>query len=187
MPVREALKRLESDGSLKSSVKSGFIIPYPTPHEFEEILQIRLRLETMLAHEAVPVIAKDQIDKIEWLQDRMAQSKSWRQVLNYNQQMHFTLYSAADMPYALGLVENIWTRIGPLLHVVYGGQFETTPYEHHYQIIDGLRERQADKVEQAVRLDLIDSAGVIQGRLAEMAGSSDEMQKLRPLLLMPST
>lgn len=168
MPVREALKRLESDGALQSSVKSAFIIPYPTPKEFQEILQIRLRLETMLAIAAVPRITKEQIDKVEWLQDRIAQSNNWRQVLNYNQQMHFTIYDAADMPYALALVENVWTRIGPLLHVVYGGAFETTPYEHHYAMITGLRTRNSDTIEQAVRGDLIESADVIVKRLAEM-------------------
>lgn len=165
MPVREALKRLESDGALKSSAKSAFIIPFPTEQEFQEILQIRLRLETLLAQEAVPLITSAQIDKVEWLQDRMAQSKSWRQVLNYNQQMHFNIYSAANMPYALSLVENVWTRIGPLLHFVFDGKFETTTYLHHYSIITGLRERDAGKVDEAIRSDLLDAAAVITEHL----------------------
>ncbi|WP_313803208.1 GntR family transcriptional regulator [Sphingobium sp.] len=167
MPVREALKRLESDGALKSSMKSAFIVPYPTPKEFEEILQIRLQLEVMLAREAVPRISEAQIDKVEWLQDRMAQSKSWRQVLNYNQQMHFTIYDAADMPYALAIVENIWVRSGPILQIMYDSQGSVSSFEHHYEIIEGLRKRDPDMVEKAVVLDLAEAAEVIRAKLPE--------------------
>src|SRR5579859_5031189 len=52
MPVREALKRLESDGALRSSAQSAFIVNELSRVEFREILLIRLHLETMLAREA---------------------------------------------------------------------------------------------------------------------------------------
>ena len=165
MPVREALKRLESDGAMKSSAKSCFIINYPTVEEFAEILQIRLRLEIMLAREATPLVSSAEIEQVSWLQERMAQSKSWRQVLNYNCKMHFLIYRAASMPFALSLVENIWVKIGPALHVVYDEKTGTTPFDHHYTIIEGLRERDADKVERAIRSDLKEAATVISQRL----------------------
>lgn len=167
MPVREALKRLESDGALKSHVKSAFIVPYPTPEEFAEILQIRLRLEIMLARESVEHITAEELSKVQWLQERMNQSKNGRQVLNYNQQMHFAIYNAARMPYALAIVENIWVRIGPALHVVFNSKISHSPFHHHYAIIDGLKSRNADVVEQAIRLDLEEAAEVIEERLAQ--------------------
>lgn len=170
MPVREALKRLESDGALKSVMKSAFIIPFPTPTEFDEILQIRLRLEIMLAREAVVHISEEQIDEVEWLQGRMSHSRNWRQVLNYNQQMHFTIYKAAGMPYALSLVENVWVRAGSILHVIYGEQYETTPFDPHNEIIEGLRLRDPDMVERGIRRDLAEAAKVILKRLPSEEG-----------------
>jgi DNA-binding GntR family transcriptional regulator len=166
MPVREALKRLESDGAMKSSAKSCFVINFPTVEEFAEILQIRLRLEIMLAREATPRLSDAEIEQISWLQERMAQSKSWRQVLSYNYKMHFQIYRAASMPFALSLVENIWVKIGPTLHVVYDEKTGATPFDHHYTIIEGLRERDPEKVEQAIRSDLKDAATVIKQRLS---------------------
>jgi GntR family colanic acid and biofilm gene transcriptional regulator len=165
MPVREALKRLESDGAMKSSVKSAFVVTYPTIEEFAEILKIRLHLEGMLAREATPRIGKGDIDKAAWLQDRMAQSRSWPQVLSYNYKMHFLIYRAAAMPYALSLVENIWVKIGPALHAVYGDEPGTTPFDHHDAVVDGLRERDADRVEAAILGDLEDAAALIENRL----------------------
>jgi len=165
MPVREALKRLESDGALTSLVKSSFLVSYPSAREFEEILQIRLQMEGMLARNAVPLISLEQIREVEWLQERMSQSTSWRQVLNYNQQMHFTIYSAADMPYALSLVENIWVRIGPALHAIYGTKLSEEPFVHHNEIIQALKVRDPDMIDKAIRLDLEEAAETIEAKL----------------------
>lgn len=169
MPVREALKRLESDGAISSSQKSAFFVAYPTVAEFNELLRIRLELEVMLAREATPKISKIEIERAHWLQERMAQSRSYGQILGYNYKMHFLIYRAAEMPYALSLVENIWVKIGPILHAIYGDKKMTAIlFDHHHAIVDGLRAGDAAKVESAIRADLQDAAIVIlralQGR-----------------------
>ncbi|MBW8296349.1 GntR family transcriptional regulator [Sphingopyxis sp.] len=161
MPVREALKRLESDGSLESSMKSAYFVPRPSAAEYAEILEIRLKLEVLLARAAVPQIKVEDIDKIAWLQERIVQSKNWRQVLNYNQQMHFSLYAAANMPYVLALVENVWVRSGPVLHMIYESHLGTSTLDSHYAIIEGLRRRDADRVAAAIEADLSDAGNVI--------------------------
>lgn len=167
MPVREALKRLESDGAVSSSIKSAFTINYPTVDEFREILKIRLQLEVMLAREATPLITTAIVDRIAWLQERMAQSRNYQQILNYNYKMHFLLYRSAGMPYAVSLVENVWVRIGPMLHAIHSDKVvSATLFDHHNTIVEGLRERNLDRVGAAVRADLEDGATVIERMLA---------------------
>ncbi len=168
MPVREALKRLESDGAVSSSAKSAFIVNYPTLKEFKEILRIRLQLEMMLAREATPLISDADVGRVEWLQDRMKQSRNYAQVLGYNYKMHFLIYRAADMPYAMSLVENVWVKIGPMLHEIYSDKKTTAAlFDHHNTIVAGLKQRDPDSVALAVRADLEDAAAVIVRSLAD--------------------
>ena len=37
-----------------------------------------------------------------------------------NKEFHFTIYRAAEMPVLLGIIENMWLRIGPFLHFSLG-------------------------------------------------------------------
>lgn len=167
MPVREALARLESEGAVASLAKSAFIVNYPTVKEFDEILRIRLQLEMMLAEEATPLISDADVERVAWLQDRMAQSRGYAKVLSYNYKLHFLIYRAADMPYALALVENVWVKIGPLLHAIYSDAATTAAlFDHHNTIVEGLKKRDSAMVVHAVRADLTDAAAAITRTLA---------------------
>ena len=37
-----------------------------------------------------------------------------------NKEFHFTIYRAAQMPQAVTMIENLWLRIGPVLHFSLG-------------------------------------------------------------------
>jgi GntR family transcriptional regulator, colanic acid and biofilm gene transcriptional regulator len=167
MPVREALKRLESDGAVAGFAKSAFVVNYPSAAQFAEILKVRLQLECMLAREAVSKITKEDIDRASWLQSRMCQSDNYLQILNYNYKMHFLIYRAAEMPFALSLVENIWVKIGPTLHAVYADRTApATLLPYHDMVINGLKNKDCDMVERGIQSDLEEAALVILRLLA---------------------
>ena len=160
MPVREALKRLDADGVLRSTAKSSFMVREFTAKEYQEILAVRLPLEGLLTRTATENIADNEIDQVWWLLDRMKASNSWRQLLHYNYKMHFIIYRKADMPYVLSLVENIWLRVGPILHKLNlkKDQSKEEQAAHLHSLADALQARDAVRAEKALHKDILMNA-----------------------------
>jgi len=165
MPVREALKRLDADGVITSVAKSGFTVNSLTRDEYQEILEIRLMLEPMLGRKAATRVTDKDVSRAIWLQDRMITTTNSRQYLNYNHQMHFLVYAAANQPHTLSLVENVWLKLGPTLHMLYGERITVTASEHHSALVKGLVDRSPDLVENALRADIKGAGEVASERL----------------------
>lgn len=170
-PVREALKRLEADGIMEGVFKSGFTVKPLTRDEYHEIFDIRLVLEPMLGRKAAGRVSDVDIKRATWLHDRMTATTNWRQYLDYNYQMHFLVYRAAQQPHTLSLVENVWLKLGPTLNTIYANEaitaseYASTASEHHAALLRGLIERSPDLVEKALLADIRDAVSVADIRL----------------------
>lgn len=165
MPVREALKRLDADGVIHSAAKSGFLVHDLTAVEYEEILTIRLQIESLLIREAAAKITPEEVDQATWLLERMKASKDWSRVLQYNYQLHFLAYQAAHMPYALSITENIWLRVGPALHRVEQKVPLTQSTKHLSNMVKALRNKNPILAEKHLRTDIEINATALLGPL----------------------
>jgi GntR family colanic acid and biofilm gene transcriptional regulator len=165
MPVREALKRLDADGVLRSSAKSAFVVHNLTQEEYREILAVRLPLEGLLIRRATERVSAAEIDMTFWLVDRMKASRDWRHVLKYNFDLHFLLYRSAEMPYVLSIVENIWLRIGPALHMVNEAMPIERVAEPLDEVVAAVRARDPDRAEAALHADILLNADNLLARL----------------------
>ena len=169
MPVREAMKRLDADGVVHSSAKSGFIVHELSAAEYREILEIRLRMETMLIRKAAVQMTPTEVQQAEWLLSRLLASTEWKQILNYNYKMHFLAYRAARMPYSLSIVENIWLHVGPALHLVQQKARLQPSLDFLSGIVAALRAGDADAAEAALRADIQYNAAALLVVLDEKA------------------
>jgi len=66
-PVREALKRLESEGILASYGKRGTFINIPTLKEIKDIYEVRIVLEPQASRWAAKNIDRDELNKFKRL------------------------------------------------------------------------------------------------------------------------
>lgn len=163
MPVREALKRLDADGVIHSAAKSGFRVHDLTAAEYREILTIRLQIESLLIREAAKHITREEADQATWLVERMKASQDWRHVLQYNYQLHFLAYKAANMPYALSITENIWLRVGPAFHRLPEKVTLTLSLQHLYNLVKALRKNDPVAAEKCLRSDIeLNSIALLQ-------------------------
>jgi len=171
MPVRDALKRLVAERALELRPNRSVILPYMSRARFQEILQIRLALEPMLAARATPHIGPEQISAMAEDHETMCKAVEQRDVTTYlaaNRRFHFLLYEAASTVVMLPVVESMWMQIGPYLHEVFAAK-ETgtvTADHHHIAVLRALRRQDGAAASRAIWEDISDAAdGILKGNL----------------------
>jgi DNA-binding GntR family transcriptional regulator len=164
IPVRDALKRLVAERALETLPNRTFCVPRMTRDRFQELLQVRLSLETMLAQRAAERIQPKGIRELEKVNEEMqgaVPANAVRRYLAANQRFHFTLYSAADSSAIFPIVESLWLQVGPFLNGVFTNAGTKHARDNHTQVLKALRRRDAVAAGEAIRHDLADAADVI--------------------------
>lgn len=111
LPVREALRILETDGLVLTQANRGARVPHLTLAECDELYRAREVLEPMLLTDSVPVITDEAISSMSTLQGQMdAGSATIEDYLDHDRQFHMLSYSGAQLPYISMTVEQLLNR-----------------------------------------------------------------------------
>lgn len=171
MPVRDALKRLVAERALDVLPNRTVIVPLMSRARFQEILQIRLSLESMITLRAATRIAPHEIELMaadhRGMCDAVARGDATG-FLAANRSFHFRLYRAAGTIVMLSVIESMWMQIGPYLNQVFSsrnGATDTADH-HHMAILQALRRRDESAAAKALWQDLSDAAdGILSSNL----------------------
>jgi DNA-binding GntR family transcriptional regulator len=107
-PVREALRRLESEGLVTNDVHKGSIVAQSAGGLHEKV-QIRAVLEGLAASLAAPRVTSDHLTELRAYNDRLlAPELSPSEVETINRRFHFLIYEIADSPLLLSLMRLLW-------------------------------------------------------------------------------
>lgn len=172
MPVREALKRLESNGAVQGTAKSAFVVPSMSAEQYRELVAIRVELEGMVCRNAAPRIDEDTLRDVRALADRILGSQDWRNVLRDNFRMHFLIYGAAQMPFALAMIESLWLRVGPALNEIGSAGDVQTSAASYPSLLAALEARDGVRAEQALVSDILSNADVVIAQLEQRRAAS---------------
>jgi DNA-binding GntR family transcriptional regulator len=113
-PVREAMRRLESEGLLICDTHRGFTVVPPDDGRVEENFQIRAALESLGASLAARKIDADGLARLRDLNDKMrALADDDPDYAELNREFHFTVYSCAGSPLLLSLMRLLWASLHP--------------------------------------------------------------------------
>jgi DNA-binding GntR family transcriptional regulator len=111
-PVREAMRRLESEGLLLCDTHRGFTVMTPDDGPVEENFQIRAALESLGAALAAKKIDDRGIARLTDLSDRMrALPEDDSSYAELNREFHFTVYEYAHSPLLLSLMRLLWASL----------------------------------------------------------------------------
>jgi DNA-binding GntR family transcriptional regulator len=111
-PVREAMRRLESEGLLVCDTHRGFTVAAPELGPVEENFQIRAALESLGASLAARKIDAASLARLHDLNDQMrALPDDDPRYLELNREFHFTVYSCAGSPLLLSLMRLLWASL----------------------------------------------------------------------------
>ncbi|QFT74306.1 MULTISPECIES: GntR family transcriptional regulator [unclassified Ruegeria] len=156
-PVREAIRRLISDGALVFQGNRRVSVPLLSPGDIQEMIFARTSIESELSRRATSNLQAEDIDHLELLDthlDRMIADGDVGGYLRLNQAFHETLYSHANAPILSDLAERLWLRFGPSLRVVCGRFGTQSLPDRHKDIISALREGDAEKAAKATAQDI---------------------------------
>ena len=111
-PVREAMRRLESEGLLVCDTHRGFTVAAPGAGRVEENFQIRAALESLGASLAARKIDPAGLGRLRELNDRMrALADDDPGYAELNREFHFTVYEYARSPLLLSLMRLLWASL----------------------------------------------------------------------------
>jgi DNA-binding GntR family transcriptional regulator len=183
IPVRDALKRLVAERGLMMMPNRTVCVPLMTRHTFQELLQVRLSLESMLARRGAELISRKQVAGLARINDEMqaAVGLDVKPYLAANYRFHFGLYRAADSAVILPIVESLWMQIGPFLNAVFTTKGTANARDNHAEVLKALRRGDSIAVGNAIKRDLADAADVILANVEFISDNSsdDEREETR--------
>lgn len=112
-PVREAIKLLEAEGFVLGSSHRGAVVAPFDIDATEEIVDLRVTLESKLALRALTKLTPESIEMLRDLQkdiETAAGKNDTEAVRVINYRFHEMLYLAADLPQTLRFVRILWAR-----------------------------------------------------------------------------
>lgn len=164
MPVREALRRLGAEGAVEIRSNGSAHVPDVALEALEDISRARLALEGLATELAAARISETSLNAVEELAARHSATSQQRDVyemLERNRDFHFAIYTAANSPVLINLIESLWLRYGPFMRLLsqqMAPQLENgtlEPFQQtHREIVDALRARDAARARKAICRDI---------------------------------
>jgi DNA-binding GntR family transcriptional regulator len=141
MPIREALRQLEGEGILISLAHRGFKIETVTEDYIRRIYDIRVGIESLLAHRAAELATDDDIREIRRMHDELSmiiRGGGGVPAALQNVKFHKRIYAIARNPEAELILEGR-TRVVRTVGDGFGGYtpdiFETVIAEHEKMVV----------------------------------------------------
>jgi DNA-binding GntR family transcriptional regulator len=157
IPVREALRYLESEGLVTLKANSGAWVAKLDLAECIEIYKIRERIEPLAVSESVLRLEQQQVARLESLVERMELSRDAEAFLSLDREFHLGSYTGCCMPELQSLIERYWNKTqryrGAFTHLV-GPQGRWLMNYEHRLIMEAIKRR-----------DIEGSASLVHGHI----------------------
>ncbi|WP_417457353.1 GntR family transcriptional regulator [Kordiimonas sp.] len=162
MPVREALRRLTSEGALELKSNRRIMVPDLSPARLAELLELRIMLEVHAAERALPYISDAKLSELHALNDE--QNKAFEApdpqgIIIGNQAFHRALYLAHPHAVTLPMIERIWLQLGPLHRLALANLEKHYVTDRHVEIMQAIETRNPFGLKAAIEADIRDGAG----------------------------
>lgn len=108
LPVREALRMLESDGLVTLVANTGAWVSKLSMRECSELYRIRERLEPLLLAESIPHLTEETIARLQELAVSMEAAADVETFLRLDREFHLLSFSAADTSLLGDFVRRLW-------------------------------------------------------------------------------
>jgi DNA-binding GntR family transcriptional regulator len=108
IPVRGALRILESDGLVTLVANAGAWVAQFSLAECEEVYQTRERIEPLLLAYSRPALSPDALDRLAELTVRMESAPDAETFLRLDREFHSLSYSGADTVVLGDIVQRLW-------------------------------------------------------------------------------
>jgi DNA-binding GntR family transcriptional regulator len=152
MPVREALRDLESEGLATIYPHRGAVVTELTVDDLQDIYDIRASLEAMATRLAVPRMTESSLDQLTHIVDQMdLQLGHVATLVKLNHQFHTTISSQSGRRHLCELNQALRYRTQHYLHAYMDDQGSMAlAQEEHRAVLDACRRRDAEEAASLV-------------------------------------
>jgi DNA-binding GntR family transcriptional regulator len=160
-PIREAVRRLSSESAIEVLGNRRLRIPEMTRGRFEELVRLRITLETHAAARAFPWLSDMAIAGLADIDDQMDTALTagdLDRLTRLNQQFHSRLYGLNPDQAVIPLIESVWLQLGPFQRRAIEHLDDFGPADHHKEMLTAMRSRDLDALCAALARDVEDGS-----------------------------
>lgn len=158
-PVRDAIRRLESEGLVINKPFYGAVVFQPSISQLKEIYEVRILLEQYCVERACHIASDEEILKIKAINDKMAKmSSDSREYMQLDCQFHEQICQLAkDAEITLEILENLWTRCSSFKSLYFSlHECADSTIDKHYRVVDRMMARDVEGSKAAIAEHLND-------------------------------
>lgn len=188
MPVRDALRTLVAERALVLLPNRTVAVPELTQLEIQELTMLRSAVEGIVSAKAVKNINDTTIEELQQLNTSMHDAitnSDIKEYLRLNRVFHFSIYEASGSHTIIDYIKLTWLRVGPVFNYLLGDEWnesnkQSTKEEtnflcgNHELAIEGLKSRDAEKVQQAITADIAECGEYLATLLEKQNSISNE-------------
>jgi DNA-binding GntR family transcriptional regulator len=158
VPVREALRRLESEGLITLVPRSGAWVAKLAFDEYTEVYRIREWLEPPAVAASVPHLTDAQVAELGALVEAMEAQPDDVEWLDLDRRFHLLSYAGAPLPRLKRMIEGFWTTTQQYRRAHFGylggsGDLVQVHAEHRL-LLSAIRRKDAEAAEELLRMHI---------------------------------
>ncbi len=149
VPVREALKTLESEGVVQHTPNAGYTVVRLSNAELQQSYTMRRLLESELL-KSLPRLSRDDLAELQSINERVKQALSDMDVSaasEANREFHFTMFRHSGQEFIVAELERIWKMTDAYRSLyLYDAHARRVVCHEHTQMITALRRGHNERV-----------------------------------------
>jgi DNA-binding GntR family transcriptional regulator len=154
-PVREAIRRLESEGYVSFTPHAGAVVTRIDERELSEIYLIRISLEALATRLAVPHLTGRDLEWLEKKNREMAaafEKNRFESLARLNKAFHLRIYKAAPYPRLYKMIGDFWEAFDRWPSVFsYVPERAGASVAEHDKIIEALTEGNLERADELMK------------------------------------
>lgn len=153
LPVREALRILESDGLVTLIANTGAWVSHLSLAECQEMYQIRERIEPLLLRYSLPQLSAETLDRLQELADNMQAGSDVETFLHLDREFHLLSYTGATTSMLGDTVRRLWNstqHYRRAFTVLIGPDHNQAVHYEHQLLVGALRRGDGEDAERVL-------------------------------------
>lgn len=155
IPVREALRRLESNGYVRIIPNQGAVAVGLEKSTIADIVQIKGVLEGFATRLSIDYLSTNDLENLHQINVRLRQAveeKNDHEVSELNMKFHMTIYERIPQTELTSMITDLWRKWAVTKKIfAVSPSIRDQSYEEHEHILSLIRSRSYAEVEQYVR------------------------------------
>ena len=153
LPVREALRILQSDGLVTLVANSGAWVSQLDERECAESYEIRERLEPLLLRESMLELTPSDVERLRELAGQMEGEASVETFLRLDREFHLLSYSRAQTALLSSIIERLWNttqHYRRAFALLVGSQGRRVIHFEHFLLVDAIERQDAQEAQRVL-------------------------------------